>query len=345
MLRAPFPYFGGKARAAALVWAALGDVRHYVEPFLGSAAVLLARPEDHAGSLETVNDADGYVANFWRALSAEPDEVAANAWHPVFENDLHARHAWLLEQGDAMGPRLEGDPDYYDPKVAGWWAWGMSCWIGSGWCNGIGPWRVVDGELRRVGGAGVWRKRPHLTGAQGVMKRTKPHISQSGRDVRRGDLAENGEGLRDYLRALAERLARVRVLCGDWARVCTDAALQDLRSAPCGVFLDPPYSDRAERERGLYAIDSMAVAEDVRRWAIERGENARLRIVLAGYEGEHDMPASWRVVPWTASGGMGNFGDGQGKLNRHRERLWLSPHCLEVPGAEPVSPKTQEVIP
>jgi site-specific DNA-adenine methylase len=44
VLRAPFPYFGGKRRAAGLVWGALGRVNTYVEPFCGSAAVLLARP-------------------------------------------------------------------------------------------------------------------------------------------------------------------------------------------------------------------------------------------------------------------------------------------------------------
>jgi hypothetical protein len=43
-LRAPFPYFGGKSRAAHLVWAAFGDVPNYVEPFAGSLAVLLGRP-------------------------------------------------------------------------------------------------------------------------------------------------------------------------------------------------------------------------------------------------------------------------------------------------------------
>ena len=42
-LRAPFPWFGGKSRAAHLVWPRFGDVRTYVEPFYGSGAILLAR--------------------------------------------------------------------------------------------------------------------------------------------------------------------------------------------------------------------------------------------------------------------------------------------------------------
>ena len=43
VLAAPFPWFGGKRRAAPTIWEALGDPGGYVEPFAGSAAVLLAR--------------------------------------------------------------------------------------------------------------------------------------------------------------------------------------------------------------------------------------------------------------------------------------------------------------
>ena len=43
-LRAPFPYFGGKSKIAADVWARLGRPKQYVEPFCGSAAMLLAAP-------------------------------------------------------------------------------------------------------------------------------------------------------------------------------------------------------------------------------------------------------------------------------------------------------------
>ena len=32
-LAAPFPYFGGKRRAAPIIWEALGDPGGYVEPF------------------------------------------------------------------------------------------------------------------------------------------------------------------------------------------------------------------------------------------------------------------------------------------------------------------------
>jgi site-specific DNA-adenine methylase len=67
-LRAPFPWFGGKSRAAPLVWEAFGNVANYIEPFAGSLAVLLGRPTPP--QTETVNDLDCYLANFWRALGA-----------------------------------------------------------------------------------------------------------------------------------------------------------------------------------------------------------------------------------------------------------------------------------
>ena len=85
-LSAPFPWFGGKSRAASLIWERLGDVPNYVEPFFGSGAVLLNRPTDPG--IETVNDKDGFVANTWRAIAADPDAVAHWADWPVNENDL-----------------------------------------------------------------------------------------------------------------------------------------------------------------------------------------------------------------------------------------------------------------
>ena len=75
MLKAPFPWFGGKSRVAAQVWERFGDVPNYVEPFAGSLAVLLGRPT--AAGTETVNDLDCYLANFWRAVAADPVGVSS----------------------------------------------------------------------------------------------------------------------------------------------------------------------------------------------------------------------------------------------------------------------------
>ena len=79
-LAAPFPWFGGKSLACTEVWAALGDPENYVEPFAGSAAMLLGREE--AGKVETINDADGFVANFWRAIAHDRTSSARVARSP-----------------------------------------------------------------------------------------------------------------------------------------------------------------------------------------------------------------------------------------------------------------------
>lgn len=83
---------------------------------------------------------------------------------------------------------------------------------------------------------------------------------------------------------------------------------------------------------GLYATDDLDVAHAVRAWAIAEAGNPLMRIVLAGYDGEHEMPADWECVEWKAQGGFGNQNDddeGMGRINSQRERLWFSPACIK----------------
>lgn len=338
-MKAPFPWFGGKRRVAPDVWAALGDVDHYVEPFAGSLAVLLERPTEPR--TETVNDADAYVCNVWRAITADPDAVADAADWPVNETDLFARHLWLVNEGrDRMIAGLEADPDWYDAQIAGWWLWGIASWIGSGWCTGDGPWcldpdggRPAKHDPSPDRDTGVSRRRPHLgnTG-QGVnrtegVSRQLPSLG-SGQGVNR--LTERA-GIHDYMGALAARLRHVRVCNGDWSRIVTPGALT--HGATVGVFLDPPYLGDV-RNKNIYACDDYTIANDVRDWCLANGDNPRYRIVLAGYEPEHDhlIPDTWRRIEWSASVAYSTAAaaarqDGT-HINRHLERLWLSPGCL-----------------
>ena len=315
MLRAPFPWFGGKRKVAAEVWRRFGCVENYVEPFFGSGAVLLGRPQPFTGN-ETINDADGLVANFWRAVAHEPDTVAFHADNPVNENDLHARHVWLVGQLPTLRARMDGNPEFYDPKIAGWWVWGISCWIGSGFCSGSGPWHSVDGQLVHLGnnGQGVNRKLVHLGGGRGV-NRKLVHLGNNGR----------GAALVSWFSELSARLRNVRVASGDWSRVCGPSVTH--KHGLTGVFLDPPYADTADRQSDLYRVDCESLAHDVRRWAIEQGARDDMRIALCGYDGEHEMPDDWAVYAWNAGEGFGGQADdrtGNGK----RERIWFSPACI-----------------
>jgi len=322
MIQAPFPWFGGKSRVAPDVWARFGDVPNYVEPFAGSLAVILGRPAKHAAKIETVNDLDGFVANFWRSVAADPAETAAWADWPIIEADLNARHAWLVGAREPLLRKLEGDPDYYDPKIAGWWVAGVCGWIGSGYCSGEGPWVVRDGELvdRRGdlsnAGRGINRKMPHLGDAGRGINRQMPHLGNA------------GQGIEAWFTALAARLRRVRVCSGDWERVLSESVT--IRHGLTGVFLDPPYGEEIEQTR-VYAHDSGTVSDDVRDWCTENGNHKFLRIALCGYEGEgHEalLDYGWTVHAWRTSGGYGGGRGGAGDANRHKERIYFSPGCV-----------------
>jgi len=301
-LAAPFPYFGGKRRAAPTIWRALGDPSGYVEPFAGSAAVLLARPAFKGRRVETINDLDGWLVNAWRSLQLSPHETASHAVGPVSEIDYHARLAWLQERRTPeLVSWLEGDPEHHDPKAAGWWLYVVACGIGDPF--GSGPWRVIDGRLTST------RELPHLGNAGKGVTRELPHLGDAGILV--------------YFGRLAERLARVRITCGTWERVVSPSVT---RAGAGGdgtraLFLDPPYATSGD----LYAASTEGVAESVRDWCITSASG--LRVILCGYDAEHDalLDHGWTVIDGKSGSGAGYSVRSD---NGRRERLWLSPECI-----------------
>ena len=272
-----------------LVWQALGDVPTYVEPFAGSCAVLLGRPHQPTG-LEVVNDANGYVANFWRAVQQNPGLLAEYAAHPALENDLHARHRWLTERKDRLQSQLESDPDWCDMKIAGWWLWGMSNFFTGAWCV---------------------RKNPN---------RCKLLMTNQGIHGTSSDPLQ-------WMEELQARLRRVKVLCGDFKRALTPSVVGNYPGKPgkiAGVFLDPPYDGGDQRVYG--DVDGTRVFQEALDWAVANA-SPTVRVVLAGYD-SRPMPEGWREVAWEGHGGHGRRRD-EGNTNSNRERLWISPHCLK----------------
>lgn len=131
-----------------------------------------------------------------------------------------------------------------------------------------------------------------------------------------------------YMHALADRLRGVRVCCGDWSRVCGPSST--VKQGITGVFLDPPYAAEARRQSDIYSQDDLQIAHKVREWALEWGQDSRMRIALCGYEGEHVMPANWECVHWKAAGGYSGQGHNQARENTRRERIWFSPYCIKA---------------
>lgn len=254
--------------------------------------MLFKRPGQYwRTNAETVNDADGLIANTWRGVRLAPEEVIHWADWPVNHADLNARQKALREAAPALLERLNADAEYCDAKLAGYYVWAASCWIGN------------MQDAHRI---------PAIAGyGNGIHGRTA-----------RGHVA-------DWIHTLCERLRYVRVVCGDWSRVC-GGSWQPIGGQPVGMFFDPPYSV-ADRARGLYRIDSRETANAVDAWCRERGKSPDYRIVLAGYYEEHESLLSdgWRAERWKANGGYGNQATTENR-NRMREALFFSPHCLPV---------------
>jgi hypothetical protein len=323
-LTAPFPWFGGKSRAAAQVWAALGDVTNYVEPFGGSLALLLARPQP--GKVETVNDADGLLINWWRAVRASPAEVAAHADWPVSEVDLTARHLRLVERRAEITAALLADPEWFDAQAAGWWVWGACCWIGSGWCSGDGPWVRGDagGIVSGNAGQGIHRQLPHLGNAGQGIHRQLPHLGNAGRGIHRQlpHLGDAGRG-ETWFAALAERLGRVRITCGPWERVTTPSVCE--RHGLTWVVLDPPYPEGWAPDAAYAGQEASAadICRDVFAAALDLDQRG-VRVVVCGYSGTWAPPSGWTERRWTARKGYA----ADGGARQRREVLWCSPACL-----------------
>ena len=375
--KAPFPWFGGKSKAAPLVWELLGDVEHYVEPFAGSLAVLLNRPHvpNRSYHSETVNDMDGLLVNAWRAIQWHPEETAAHASWPVSENDKHARQIALVRWREVgLVDKLAGSPKWCDTEMAGWWLWGVCVQIGAFAAGG--PWTAddngmivkIDRKAEGRGKPGVVRGLPRLaddgagvnhagTKEPGV-KRDFPQLSHDGKGVNRPSAREPGvlsdqpdtefhpntmPELIRWFQWLSARLRHVRILNGDWARLVTNGASKTLNvrmgDGHVGIFLDPPYADTANRSKGLYGVDDLDVAHLVKAWCAKNSDDPDRRIVLAGYDGEHDNELAdlgWTAHEWFATGFLqGGYSSGtEAGTQQGRERLWASPHCLD-PAEEP----------
>jgi DNA adenine methylase len=135
MTAPPFAYYGGKTTLAARIVELLPPHAHYVEPFAGSLAVLLAKPRS---DMETVNDLDQDLMTFWRMLRDWPEQLAricdltphSRAEHeaaydlPPIDSDAgerlddmeRARRVWvLLSQGRGSTLRRTGWRFYRDP--------------------------------------------------------------------------------------------------------------------------------------------------------------------------------------------------------------------------------------
>lgn len=299
ILKSPYQYFGSKRTVCPAIWERLGNPDVFIDPFFGSGAILLGRP--HEGGLEVVNDADSLLCNAWRAITYASEETARVATYPPSENDIIARHKWLMKEGRKRTELLKEDPLAYDVQAAGFWLYALSAYVGGNFCDG----------------------KSHLNQEAKI-----PSMSSMG--IHRGELDSDVEKMTEYFKKLAWRLRNVKIACGDWSRLVTPAVTIQHGITACA--LDPPYvGDQHSIQYSGDMGNSLVmehVAHKARKWAIGVGNDPAWRIAYCGYEGL-EFPEDWEEFEWKAGGGYGNQGDGRGRENSTRERIWFSPHCLK----------------
>lgn len=266
-LKPLFWYAGGKRFTAAYVWRAIGNPTTYIEPFTGSAAVLLARPTAHLTSpgrrIEIINDINGRLVNLWRALQSHPEQVWQAAQGPRTLIDMNCRHKAIAAADPDLTTQLLSHPHWCDPQLAGWQLYTLR--------YATHPRNSLNSTRRTIG-------RPAIN---------PPPIT------------------RQQLADVAARLTctRLLIMCHDWSKTLTPALTCN---RPVAVFLDPPYLS-ANRDSELYRTpgsrdDGRPTAAAARQWAIDHADDPTMRIVLAGYDDE-GCPPGWTAVAWSSAAG------------------------------------------
>jgi len=109
--RIVFGWYGGKFSHLEWLLPLLPPAHHYCEPFAGSGAVLLNRDPS---AVETYNDIDGEVVNFFRVLRNQPDELArVIALTPFSREEFHRAIAGLPADMPAATRALERARQFY----------------------------------------------------------------------------------------------------------------------------------------------------------------------------------------------------------------------------------------
>lgn len=130
-MRPPIPYFGSKQTIAPWIASLLPPHEHYVEPYCGSLAVLMAKSPSR---METVNDLDRALVTFWKMLRERPadlERACALTPHsraeyqdccdePDADDEIEvARRLWVMltqSRSAAMRPSKTGWRRYVSPS-------------------------------------------------------------------------------------------------------------------------------------------------------------------------------------------------------------------------------------
>ena len=85
-INAIIKYPGSKWRIANWIISFFPDHHSYLEPFFGSGAVFFNKPRSH---IETVNDLDGDVVNFFEWLKKDPERLAREIYYTPYARQVY----------------------------------------------------------------------------------------------------------------------------------------------------------------------------------------------------------------------------------------------------------------
>lgn len=87
-MKALMKYPGSKWSIAKWVISFFPQHHSYLEPFMGSGAVLFNKPRSH---IETVNDLDGNVVNLFRWIREDPERLAREIYLTPYSREVYNR--------------------------------------------------------------------------------------------------------------------------------------------------------------------------------------------------------------------------------------------------------------
>lgn len=97
-MKAVMKYPGSKWGLAKWIISHFPEHHSYLEPFLGSGAVLFNKPRSH---IETVNDLDGNVVNLFEWIREDPERLAHEIYYTPYSRKVY-EDAFTTEPEDSL---------------------------------------------------------------------------------------------------------------------------------------------------------------------------------------------------------------------------------------------------
>jgi len=138
IVKAPFSYPGGKQKSIKHIMPFLPDAGGYIEPFGGSAAILLAR---RVSKLEVYNDRFGGVTDFYRCMR---DKLLCEQLIERLDLTIHSREefAWCKDTWSNPQDPVERAARWYYMTL---YSFGKQ---GRNFGRGVRPGCIISGQIR-----------------------------------------------------------------------------------------------------------------------------------------------------------------------------------------------------